>query len=284
MKGDLLDLDELAVKLKAISDELENSQDLARVETLASDILELMVNRVEYYYQFSHGGIATGFNFFSAELVNKCRKIIVQIKFEQLDAIPETKLGITKQINDMLRDIESDSHFRHPNAAIFSYTKPPEWMQVSSFFVSYSHKDKTAETILPTMQFKIGSTVNLWIDKYDLKRHQQLPKEISDAIQKSSGSILFLSNNFFESKWCNEEWQSIFMKRLLGADYRLYIIRIDDEKYPPLLDAFYYTDCRGFPKPEALVELGKLLREIEDFETYKRFRTNARIHESKPSL
>jgi hypothetical protein len=273
MKENLLDLYSLSIKLQAISDELEKSEDSKRIAMLASEILELMEQRVEYYYQFFHGGIATGFNFFSAELMNKCQKIIAIVKFNQLDVIPEIKGAITDRIKDIVRDIDSDSHWRQPNVAILSLYKPPEWMQASSFFVSYSHKDKIAEEILPVIQFKIGNTVDIWIDKYDLKRHQQLPKEISGAIQKSSASMLILSKNFFESKWCNEEWQSIFMKRLLETQYRLYLIRIDDEKYPPLLNAFYYTDCRRFPKPEALVELGKLLREIQDFETLKRFRT-----------
>lgn len=273
MKENLLDLYGLSIKLKAILGELEKSEDPKRIVILASAILELMEHRVEYYYQFFHGGIATGFNFDSADLMNGCQKLIALAKFEQIDVMPETKVATTNAMKDILREIDQDSQCRQPSVVSLSFHKPPEWMQASSFFVSYSHKDKITETILPVIQFKIGGTINLWIDKYDLKRHQQLPKEISDALKKSSASMLILSKNFFESKWCNEEWQSIFMKRWLEPQYRLYIIRIDDEKYPPLLNTFYYTDCRGFPKPEALVELNKLLREVEDFETIKRFRT-----------
>lgn len=64
MKENLLDLYSLSIKLQAISDELEKSEDSKRIAMLASEILELMEQRVEYYYQFFHGGIATGFNFF----------------------------------------------------------------------------------------------------------------------------------------------------------------------------------------------------------------------------
>ena len=62
------------------------------------------------------------------------------------------------------------------------------------------------------------------------------------------------------------------MKRLTEPQYRLYLIRIDDEEYPPLLTPFYYTDCRNFPEPRAKVELGKLLKEIENYEMFSRFR------------
>lgn len=33
-----------------------------------------MVHREEHYYPFSQGGCATGFGFFSAELMNGCTK------------------------------------------------------------------------------------------------------------------------------------------------------------------------------------------------------------------
>jgi hypothetical protein len=272
MKEELLDLDGLSTKLNIISAELEKTEDPRQIVILASAILKLMEHRVEYYYQFFHGGIATGFNYDSADLMNRCQKLMALAKFDQLDAMLETKVITTNAIKGIEREIDLDSKWRQPSVISSSLHKPPEWMQASSFFVSYSHKDKIAEAILPIMQLKIGCSVDLWIDKYDLKRHQQLPKEISDALKKSYASVLILSKNFFESKWCNEEWQSIFMKRLLEPQYRLYQIRIDDEEYPPLLNTFYYTDCRGFPRPEALVELNKLLREVEDFETINRFR------------
>jgi len=277
MKNDLLDLDALSVKLGTISDEIKKSEDAKHVEALASEVLGLMEYRTEYYYQFCHGGSATGFNWKSGELINVCRKILALIKLEQLDALPETVKGMDNCIKDITRMIEGDAEFRNPNEAVLKLYKPLQWMGASSFFVSYSHKDKLSRAIIPFIRFKIGSTINLWIDEYELKRHQQIPKELGDAISVSNASVLIPSRNFFKSKWCNEEWQSIFMKRLLDAQYRLYLIRIDNVKYPPLLDAFYYTDCRGYPKPRARVELGRLLSEIEEFDIYKSFRARHRM-------
>lgn len=84
MENDLLDLDTLSIKLQAISDELKKSEDVKRIEKLASEILELMKHRTDYYYQFSHGGEATGFNWFSSELINTWSTGIVLSKWHEI--------------------------------------------------------------------------------------------------------------------------------------------------------------------------------------------------------
>jgi len=269
---DLVDLDSLAIRLTKTAGELEKAKDAKTIQKLTSEVLDLLKRRNEYYYQFSHGGAATGFSFFSAESISTSTRLVALIRTDsKYEAIVEHRNKLIKHLNEVVRTIESDSKSRMPNPAVLEYFKPPEWMNPSFFFVSYAHKDSIAQSIIPLMRSRIGSTVHVWIDEYELKRHQQLPKAISDAIKKSHAAIMIPSKNFLDSKWCNEEWQALFMKRLLEPEYHLYLIRIDDEKYPPLLDAFNYTDCRNFPKPEAQVELGKLLKEIENYELFRRF-------------
>jgi hypothetical protein len=267
----LLDLDSLSIQITDIGDKLEKVREIKTKQKLVSQILCLLRNRDEYYYQFSHGGAATGYNFFSGDLINKCTKVQALINLGKIEEASDNIKEVIDNIRKIVDTIDSDSNFRVPNPAVMYFYKPPDWMNANTYFVSYAHKDSISRSIIPLMRSKIGSLANLWIDEYDLKRHQQLPIEISKAIEKSNAAIVFTSKNFFESKWCNEEWQSLFMKRLSEPQYRLYLIRIDDEEYPPLLTTFYYTDCRNFPEPRAKVELGKLLKEIENYELFSRF-------------
>lgn len=266
----LLDLASLSVRLGKIAGKLEYVKDSNEIEQLISLILDLMKRREEYYFQFSHGGCATGFNFFSAELMNSCDKMKALIR-EKIpdDIIAKHKKGLISMIGEIVDDIERDSHFRYPPA--MTYVESPTFPEAPTYFFSYSHGDKASELIAERVRSKMSPTVRMWIDKFELRRHQQLPSEISKAIKESTASLLILSKNFLGSKWCNEEWQALFMKRLSETDYHFYIIRIDDAKYPPFLSSFFYTDCRGFPRPEALVELGKLLKEIEMYEMYRPF-------------
>jgi hypothetical protein len=270
--ADLLELIALSLKLKEIAGKLKREKNPTEVELLISETLGLMEHREEYYYQFSHGGCATGFNFSSAELMNSCAKVRALIKEGvPQGAVEENKKDLISKIREIIRDIDVDSHFTHPNLGT-TYAETHTFRETPTYFFSYSHKDKVSKLIAERTSSKISPTAKVWIDEKELKRHQQLPSEISRAIKESTASILVLSKSFLESKWCNHEWQALFMKRFYEAEYRLYLIRIDDVEYPSLLSSFIYTDCRGFPRPEALVELGKLLKEIEIYETYRRFR------------
>jgi hypothetical protein len=174
------------------------------------------------------------------------------------------KKQLISSIKEVISDIEGNSHF-NPNLTYYD-VKPPVWMEATNYFVSYAHSDHISEPIVNTMRFVVGHTINFWVDSYDLKRHMQIPKALSDAITNSEAALLLLSKNYLRSKWCNVEWQALFMKRLSTPNYRLYIIRLDNAKYPALLDTFNYTDCRSYPKPYALIELGKLMNEIEEYE------------------
>jgi hypothetical protein len=70
----LLDLASLSVRLGKIVGKLESAKDKKEIVQLISPILDLMARREEYYFQFSHGGSATGFSYFSAELMNNLNK------------------------------------------------------------------------------------------------------------------------------------------------------------------------------------------------------------------
>jgi hypothetical protein len=267
----LLDLPALSVRLNAVANKLEREEKSAEVRRLVSQTSDLMTPREEYYYLFSHGGCATGFNFSSTDLLNSCSKVRALISQRQQDVLDENKKDLVSKIREIVKGIEIDLRFAHSNLGM-TYANIPAPRDAPTYFFSYSHKDKVSKQIAQRTFSKLGTTMKVWIDEKDLKRHQQLPSEISRAIQESTASLLILSKNFLESKWCNHEWQSVFMKKVNEIDYHLYVIRIDDSDFPALLSPFVFTDCRNFPRPEAVVELGKLLKEIEMYEMYRQVR------------
>lgn len=286
MEDDLIDLPELSVRLEDLSRKLQQTKDAATINTIAAQIRDLMKPREEFYHLIHHGGSATGFRYSSWETIETSQKISALIKTGLVDKLEENKQLLIEHIDQVLSMI---SHNEIPSMDILRYFEPGGRPSSSFYFVSYSHKDEISRNIIPIILNRVGMTVRLWIDEYALKRHDKLPAAISNGIKESTASLLLLSENFLQSKFCNEEWNGIFMKRLSHPGYRLYIIRIDDEEYPPLLSSYRYTDCRKFPTPKAKVELGKLLREIQDHEFYapivERRREYAREQlEQKPNV
>jgi hypothetical protein len=264
MKKKILDLEALCVQLRSIITTLEKSNDLSEIKKMCEGLLKLFQEPSNFYFQFIHGGCATGFRYSSHMILVNSHKIIATVEANMPQTIPELKMKLLSNISEIIRDVAGNSHFEYPQ---LTYDiKPPSWVEASSYFISYAHADNISQTILARIKSVLGYTVNLWLDSTDLKRHQQVPKALSDAITNSEASLLIVSKNYLKSKWCNEEWQALFMKRLSDPNYRLYLIRIDNVVYPPFLSTFNYTDCRSYPKPYAKVELGKLIHEIEEYE------------------
>lgn len=110
---DLLDLDSLSVRLSSIYYEFENNENIDDIKKLISQILVLLRHRNEYYYQFSHGGSATGFAFYSAELINKSTRLLALIKEDiKKEIILESRNKLMKDIKDIIQMIEGDAGFR----------------------------------------------------------------------------------------------------------------------------------------------------------------------------
>ena len=121
-----LDLDGLSYKVSEIIDELEKTKNIPDISKLVEEILELMKNRNEYFYQFTHGGARTGFMGNSAFLINTCNKILSLIKIDaKEDVILENKDNIIQHAKIMLKTIEGNSHFRVINPMALPFYKPP---------------------------------------------------------------------------------------------------------------------------------------------------------------
>src|SRR3972149_8590153 len=123
----LLDLASLSVRLGKIAGKLEYAKDKHEIEQLISLILDLMKRREEYYFQFSHGGSATGFNFFSAELMNSCDKMKALVREAVSDdTIAEHKKDLISKIEQIVKYIDGDLHFKHPNL-VMTYVENPKF-------------------------------------------------------------------------------------------------------------------------------------------------------------
>jgi hypothetical protein len=260
----IIDLDALCVKLTEFSKELETTNGFPKITQACRSLLKLLNEPSDFYYQFIHGGCATGFEYQSKMILINTTKIIATIKANVTETIPQLKKQLLSNINDTIREVQANNNFEYPQLH-YDY-KPPSWEKATNYFISYAHADSKSQLIVKRLKFVLGHTINLWLDSSDLKRHQQLPKALNDAMMSSEACILLFSKNYLKSKWCNEEWQALFMKRFSAPNYRLYVIRMDNAVCPILLSTFYYTDCRFYPRGLAKLEIGKLMREIENYE------------------
>lgn len=122
--SNLLDLDSLSVRLTKIAEGLEKAKGADIIQRLVSVVLNLMAHREEYYYQFSQGGCATGFGFFSAELMNGCTKTRTLIREEtESGVVAEQKKGLGSNMRKIDKAIHTGSKFRHARKGT-CYTLP----------------------------------------------------------------------------------------------------------------------------------------------------------------
>lgn len=277
-ENELLNLEHLLVKLEAIKTTLEN---IINVEDTVEPIISLhtaLRRREDYNFQFTHGGILQGFMYSSGEILNLCSRLLALVKEGvSMEVVTQEKSNLLSSLNFCIDEIKHDLKFRaNLNFQALKRRSPPGWFRAPLYFVSYAHKDSIVRDMLTILMCKVGFEVKFWIDEFDLERFHEIPKELSRAMKRSKAAILFLSKNYFESKWCNKEWQALFMRRFHGRPaLRLYLIRIDEspvDHWPPLLQPYYYTDCSNYPSPRAIVELGKLAKSIYDYEDWSRWK------------
>lgn len=159
MKNKILDLDTLCIQLSIISGALEKTSDLPEIRTACKNLLKLFTEPSNFYYQFIHGGCATGFRYSSQMILVNSNKIMASINANAPQAIPELKTQLLANITQIIRDVEGNSHFEYPQVT-HDY-KPPSWVNATSYFVSYAHADNVSQPILARLQFVLGSRVNL---------------------------------------------------------------------------------------------------------------------------
>lgn len=82
-------------------------------------------------------------------------------------------------------------------------------------FLSHSSKDKPfVEDLIPYLN-RYGLAV--WYDKLNISYGESIVKAVMNGVDESAAVIFFITQNFLNSRWCEEEMES-FLNRLVEGD------------------------------------------------------------------
>lgn len=276
----MINLHSLKVELEILENKITEKKDVTQA---VGSLLSLTSQSRDFQYQFVHGGCRTGFRYFMAEIRKSCLRVLaLHERIEEERTIIESEISkemenLEKNLKQVISDLDHELSFSVQKPSIetmrgLDFLRAP-LEGTKKYFVSYSHENGELALEIARRLFNL-SLVSVWFDEIEIRRSDRIPEKINQGMKESTGGILLISDSYLSSRWCNSEWYSLFMKRLEDPNFKLYIVLVnnfDVSKLPDLLKPYRYTDCRAYPKPEAIVELGKLLEEIEHDALYSRF-------------
>jgi hypothetical protein len=103
-------------------------------------------------------------------------------------------------------------------------------------FVCHSSKDKTlfVKEFVDKL-YKHG--VNAWYDDYEIKYGDSIIKKINSGLKSSSKGIIVFSKNIMESKFAQNEINSIIYEYIYNENYLIIPVILDDSvEIPPLIN------------------------------------------------
>lgn len=112
----------------------------------------------------------------------------------------------------------------------------------TNIFISYSNDDKSFA--LDLYSDLVSEGYSPWLDEYDIKGGDSIPKKIQEGITNSDYVVVILSENSVNSKWVNEEWQTKYWDEINENKVKVVPILIENCKIPALLKKKKYIDFR----------------------------------------
>ena len=112
----------------------------------------------------------------------------------------------------------------------------------AKIFISYSSNDKRFVRGLSVDLKHVGHRV--WLDEWEIKVGESIPKKISDGIESSDFVAIVLSKNSIKSRWVEREWQTKYWDEINQAKVAVLPILIEDCTIPTLLKTKKYADFR----------------------------------------
>lgn len=106
------------------------------------------------------------------------------------------------------------------------YMKP--YGKEKQVFISHSSHDKAeVEKLIPILN---GQDLPVWFDKYSIGIGESITEEVQKGIDSSAVVIMWITQDFLESKWCRFEMNA-FIKKLVEDDCK--ILSVVDKKIKP---------------------------------------------------
>ena len=114
-----------------------------------------------------------------------------------------------------------------------------------SFFLSYSHKDRTfADRLVKDLRAK-GHTV--WRDDDNVKIGESIRRSIEEGITSSRFTIVLVSNSSVQSEWCQKELDMALLDEAT-RDVKVLPIVIDDCEIPRVIQSKRYLVMKNYKR------------------------------------
>lgn len=109
-------------------------------------------------------------------------------------------------------------------------------------FISHSSKDKQYAKWLAVDLANAGHKP--WLDEWDIKAGESIPKKINDGIRDSDFVVVVLTDNAVKSNWVEREWHAKYWDEIQQGMVRVVPALFSDCTIPTLLKMKKYADFR----------------------------------------
>jgi hypothetical protein len=123
-------------------------------------------------------------------------------------------------------------------------------------FVSYSHAD--AEQVRPVVNWLQTAGLKVWWDSKNLLPGDRLAAALPDGLLNARAAVFFVSANWIDSTWCEDEYNVALQQRRADRRYRTIALQLDNCSVPPFLANSRFLKMRTFDMAVATVLLQAL--------------------------
>src|SRR5260370_6739593 len=111
-----------------------------------------------------------------------------------------------------------------------------------SFDVFLSHSSKDKAVVRPIAERLRKDGLRVWLDEWELKPGDSVPKKIDDGLEQSRVLVLCMSAQAFGSDWATLESQTFRFRDPLNKERRFIPLRLDDAPIKGSLSQFLYIN------------------------------------------
>lgn len=120
------------------------------------------------------------------------------------------------------------------------------WIKTSAegrvVFISHANSDSQFALWLATDLKSYG--VEPWLDEWEIRAGDSIPKGIAEGIQDCDFVVVVLSEHAVKSRWVEREWQEKYWEEVKDGHIRVVPALLRDCEIPTLLKSKKYADFR----------------------------------------
>lgn len=113
---------------------------------------------------------------------------------------------------------------------------------MASIFLSHASQDKKWVKQLAKDLRDLNH--NIWLDEWNIKGGESIPKKISEGLESSDYVVVILSKAASKSNWVEVEWQTKYWEEIESNKVMVIPVLIEECKIPKLLKHKKYIDFR----------------------------------------